>query len=201
MYIFYITEGGLELALFELNPNSSQIVFEGDKMPFLCRAALQESDMQMSWRRRGETLQEDVGSGILISTEYSRDNTVMTQRLVLEHLSMEHSGIWTCVVQTARGNDTKSVNIIVYSQNAVHCEPKVTATKRGTYSWPKMVTGVRADLPCQTGKASWYKGKAPPTAHYTCMDDGQWENLDVSQCQYASHMTRLLEQFAQVRND
>ena len=51
--IFTFSERPLELPLFEIRPNRSQVVFEGDKIPFECRASVVDPETKILWLREG----------------------------------------------------------------------------------------------------------------------------------------------------
>lgn len=186
----------VELPLFELLPSRSQIVFQGDKLPFECRASVLEPNTKIAWIRNGEELTTNKSMGVLLDIQYSPDKSVVVNRLVLEDLDMDNSGIWKCQVTTPQGSISKSVNIIVISEDTLYCRAVVTKTNKGIFAWPKTVSGITVDLPCASGRATGYKSKKPPRAFHSCSDDGRWFNLDISQCQYASEVTRVLEQIA-----
>lgn len=186
----------VELPLFELTPATSQVVFQGDKLPFVCRASVIDSSTRMVWVREDQPVLTNKTAGIFVHTRYSPDRTVMINSLVLERLAVKDSGIWQCRVQTHRGNVSKTVNIVVISANTLYCRRKVTRTNKGTFTWPKTVAGVTAVALCETGRASGYIAPSPPRAYHTCSSEGGWEDLTVDQCQYESEVTRVLEQYA-----
>ena len=121
----------VELPLFELTPATSQVVFQGDKLPFVCRASVIDSSTRMVWIREGKPVLTNKTVGIFVHTRYSPDRTVMINSLVLEKLALKDSGIWQCRVQTMRGNVSKTVNIIVISVDTLYCRKKVTITNKG----------------------------------------------------------------------
>ena len=152
----------------------------------------------MKWIRQGNAVATDRSRGVFVHTFYSPDQTVMINSLVLENLSVGSSGIWKCQVTTNRGNVTRAVNIVVISDDSVYCPVKVTKTNKGTFIWPKTVSGITIDLPCEKGRSVTYQGRALPQAFYRCNKWGQWEELDTGQCQYVNEVTRVLEQAALV---
>ncbi|CAH1785132.1 unnamed protein product [Owenia fusiformis] len=185
----------VELSLFELEPSKSQVVFEGDKLPFECQASILDESTKMLWVRKGEPVEANHTIGIYVHYDKTPDETVLINRLVLEDLTVEHTGIWECLVLTQRGNISRDVNIIVISDDVLFCPAVNVETNKGTFMWPKSVSGVVKDLPCHEGRASHYMGASPPKAFYKCTDYGYWEDLDIDQCQYKSEMTRVLEQY------
>ena len=51
-----------------------------------------------------------------------------------------------------RGNVTKVVNIVVISEDTLYCPLVITRTNKGTFHWPKTVSGVTVELQCDTGR-------------------------------------------------
>jgi len=188
----------VELAYFELSPATSQVVFEGDQLQFECRASVRDMDAHMMWVRGGQKIANNQTLGILIHQTYSPDNSILMQSLILRRLQVSHSGVWTCFIQTARGNTSKSVNVIVMSLQATYCPAVNNITAKGTYSWPKTVSGLKTSLPCERGPAAWYKGESAAMATHMCTVEGHWEQLDVNQCAYVSEVTQILEQYSTV---
>lgn len=175
------------------------MVFKGDELKFICRASVVEENMKMFWVRKDIAMETNTSLGMATETRYSSDRSEMTSALRIDALDVEDSGIWKCFVLTSRGNVTKDVNIVVMSEDTIYCPASVTANNKGTFSWPKIVSGVRAHLVCPHGSSSSYVGHAPSHAFYNCDNDGEWGDLDTSQCQFESEVTRVLEQYAKVR--
>ena len=86
--------------MFEIKPGMSQIVFEGDKLPFDCRASVVDPNTSMFWLRHSAVVETNRSLGIFVHTRHSPDNTVMMHSLVLEDLKLQHSGEWLCLVST-----------------------------------------------------------------------------------------------------
>ena len=124
----------VELPLFELTPAASQVVFQGDKLPFVCRASVVDSSTHMLWIRGDGPVLTNKTAGVFVHTRYSPDRTVMINSLVLERLALKDSGIWQCRVQTMRGNVSKTVNIVVISADTLYCTKKETHTNKGIVS-------------------------------------------------------------------
>ena len=181
-----------------MTPNTNQVVFEGDKLPFDCRASIIDPSTVMYWVRKGKAVGTNRTLGIMVYTQLTPDHTEMTASLIVEHLTVTDSGIWECFVHTSRGNVSKTVNIVVISDDTLYCPLMVSRTNKGKFMWRKTVSGVRVDLPCPNGRGSMYTGNAPPHAFHTCNNDGNWEGLNTSQCQFESEVTRVLEQYAKV---
>ncbi|CAI9736360.1 adhesion G protein-coupled receptor A3-like [Octopus vulgaris] len=104
-------ERPLELPVFELLPSTNQIVFEGDKLPFECRAFKIDDEAEMFWVRKGKRMHTNRTAGIFLHETYIPDRQIMINRLVIEKLNKNHQGVWECQVTTPRGNVSDSVNV------------------------------------------------------------------------------------------
>lgn len=204
---FAFLEWSLELPIFELTPSASQVVFEGDKLPFECRASEIGHDMNISWVRSGigdvgggyagATVLSNRMLGVFVHVQSLPDRTRVSS-LVLEHLTTSHSGVWKCVVETAQGSISRSVVIIVLSSDTPYCPAVGTDTNKGRYNWPKSMAGFAQRLPCTSGAAADYTGDGVASASYRCDAVGRWRDLNTSDCQYTSTNTRVLEEYAKV---
>ncbi|XP_013403689.1 adhesion G protein-coupled receptor A3 isoform X1 [Lingula anatina] len=191
----------VELPLFELTPSASQIVFQGDKLPFECRASVLDQTTRMMWLRGGQLVSTNKSAGVYVHTALSPDQTVMTHSLVLEHLTVQNSGAWDCSVVTEYGNVSRSVNILVVSSEELYCPETTVSTNKGDYTWEKTVAGIPKEQPCAfSGGPGRSRGqsRSQSRAKYKCNNKGQWEQLDVSQCQFINERTRVLEQYTQL---
>ena len=186
----------LELPVFELVPATNQVVFEGDKLPFRCRATHVEKEMKIDWIHEENKIVSNRSLGYFIHIETLPDVTLKTS-LVLEHLSVQHSGIWKCLVQSSAGNVSKSVTVVVLSQDMKYCPATATNGNKGSYYWPKTLAGVVRSLPCSVG--DYGKSSEEENAYHSCDERGSWIELDTSNCPYHSEVTRILEQTLSVR--
>ena len=65
-----------------------------------------------------------------------------------------------------RGNVTKVVNIVVISEDTLYCPLVITRTNKGTFHWPKTVSGVTVELQCDTGRKNYL--------FILCIASGNW---------------------------
>ncbi|XP_052102623.1 adhesion G protein-coupled receptor A3-like [Mytilus californianus] len=179
----------LELPLFEISPSTSQVVFEGDKLPFECRASVIDRNTKMVWIRKEEIVETNRKRGIIVHTSESRDQSIMIHHLVLEELSKNDSGIWQCRVTSPQGNVTNNISIVVMPTTARFCPSFTTTTNKGVYKWPKTVAGVHSELPCKIG--------VDKLASHFCSPAGLWENLNVEACEYTDEKLRGLKSSGQ----
>ncbi|GAB1607592.1 adhesion G protein-coupled receptor A3-like [Argonauta hians] len=181
-------ERPLELPVFELLPSTNQIVFEGDKLPFECRAFKIDAAAEMFWVRKGERMRTNRTAGIFLHQTFIHDRQIMINRLVIEKLDRGHQGVWECQVTTPRGNVSDSVNVVVIPSNALYCSRKRVRTTKGMYLWKKTVTGIQVQQLCNFGRNQY--------ATYFCNEYGHWQDLDVSRCDYVIELTRKLSNLA-----
>ncbi|KAK3095548.1 hypothetical protein FSP39_015980 [Pinctada imbricata] len=178
----------LELPLFEIYPKQSQVVFEGDKLPFECRASVIDKNTQMVWMRSGRVVETNRSHGIIVRTDNSQDGSLRIHTLVLENLMLNDSGAWRCMVTTPQGNVSNDINIVVISNHAATCPSITTKTKKGVYKWPRTVAGVVSQQPCKRGKGR--------KALHRCSKKNLWEEVDVTQCEFTDEATRKLQSLA-----
>lgn len=187
--VLFISDRPLELPLFEISPSTSQVVFEGDKLPFECRASVIDRNTKMVWIRKEEIVETNRKKGIIVHTSESRDQSIMIHHLVLEELSKNDSGIWQCRVTSPQGNVTNNISIVVMPTTAKFCPSFTTTTNKGVYKWPKTVAGVHSELACKIG--------VNKLASHFCSPAGLWENLNVEACEYTDEKLRGLKSSGQ----
>lgn len=190
-YIFCFLDRPLELPEFEILPNKSQVVFEGDKIPLICRVSIINRETRMVWLRRGEVVSTNRSVGIFVITEETPDKSTMIHTLMLQHLTEEDSGVWQCMVTTPQGNVSTDITIVVISNTAATCPSKTSKTKKGVYKWPRTVAGVVSEQPCKRGRGA---------ATHRCSESSMWEELNVDRCEYLEDLTRKLEAYALLKN-
>ena len=108
----FFSDRPLDLPLFEIVPGKSQIVFEGDKLPFECRATVTDVETKMFWLRNGEVVETNRTTGVFVLTRLSPDRTVMLHSLVLEELKVPNRGEWLCMVSTPKVSMRNLLRII-----------------------------------------------------------------------------------------
>ncbi|RWS12610.1 adhesion G protein-coupled receptor A3-like isoform X2 [Dinothrombium tinctorium] len=120
------------LSLFELIPNTDQLAFEGDAFTFQCRVADSKSNVELIWLKNGQVVDERIDSQIVTkSSNGSFDgNSLHVSSLTITALRSQHSGKWFCHVITPHGNDSKSVNLMVISNNANYCPQTTTSDNK-----------------------------------------------------------------------
>lgn len=203
-----VAEYPLELPVFELTPSTSQVAFEGDKLPLECRVTEPPAGilMNVTWTRGGssvtdpEEIQTDKSRGLIVHVRTEPDRTLVTT-LVVERLDAQRdSGNWTCRVTTSHGGVTeRSVRVVVLSGSASsssqYCPLSVTESNRGRYLWSRTLAGVEQELECTVTDVKPPRS-AVARAKRLCDVGGRWSEPNVSQCGYTSDTTRLLEELS-----
>ncbi|BFZ01249.1 hypothetical protein BsWGS_04288 [Bradybaena similaris] len=181
--------------IFDIHPSESQLVFQGDKLPFECHASVIPGKMEVAWFRDGQLVTTNKTIGVYVNRSHNLDRTVINHRLVVESLDASHAGEWSCVLTTATGNLTKTVHVDVRTPEiTLECPSITNHTAKGTYTWDKSMAGLLVSQPCQRGD----KGAM---ATHKCGLDGRWKSLNMSSCGFLKDITRKLAKFAKTDLD
>uniref|UniRef100_A0A8C1PXK1 Adhesion G protein-coupled receptor A3 n=1 Tax=Cyprinus carpio TaxID=7962 RepID=A0A8C1PXK1_CYPCA len=186
----------LELPSFQMTPSQHQIVFQGDSLPFQCMASFVDEDMQVLWYQDGKMVEPDVTQGIYIEKSMVQNCSLIASALTISNIQPGFTGNWECRVRTSRGNNTRTVHIVVLESSAKYCLPDRVANNKGDYRWPRTLAGITAYLPCkrQVSGAGIYSGSSAEDrrAWRRCGRSGQWAEDDYSHCEYMKDVTRVL---------
>uniref|UniRef100_A0A8C4RCN3 Adhesion G protein-coupled receptor A2 n=1 Tax=Erpetoichthys calabaricus TaxID=27687 RepID=A0A8C4RCN3_ERPCA len=187
-------DGPLELHTLVLLPSLRQVVFQGDRLPFQCTAALLDQSTSLHWRHNGQVVTSDLEQGISLEESVVHDCTLVTSELILSNVRVTSSGEWECLVETARGNTSRKVDIVVLESSASYCPAERVANNRGDFRWPRTLAGITAFQPCLQYHFA-VEGNVEKRALRRCDRSGHWEEGDYSQCQYVNDITRVLYTF------
>ena len=127
----FFADWPLELPMFELEPEDSQVVFKGDTIPIECRATyLKQSDVRIMWFKNGRPVETNITAGINVTTTILHEQARIRSTLLLYKIQMDGTSIWEieCRVVTSRGNMRKSVTVIILDNNDNKYCPAVTTT-------------------------------------------------------------------------
>lgn len=102
-----------------------------------------------------------------------------------------HGQVSFSQVTTPDGTVTKNVEVEVLSYVGISCPRTIQVTPKGKYIFEEMVAGVKAKQPCQVGGLDKF-------VTYQCDSQGQWRDLNTSECAFTSDLTRNLQKLAQV---
>ncbi|XP_052456930.1 adhesion G protein-coupled receptor A3 isoform X2 [Carassius gibelio] len=186
----------LELPSFQMTPSQQQIVFQGDSLPFQCMASFVDEDMQVLWYQDGKMVEPDATQGIYIEKSMVQNCSLIASALTISNIQLGFTGDWECRVRTSRGNNTRTVHIVVLESSAKYCLPDRVANNKGDYRWPRTLAGITAYLPCkrQVSGAGIYSGSSAEDrrAWRRCGRSGQWAEDDYSRCEYMKDVTRVL---------
>uniref|UniRef100_A0A673FZD7 Adhesion G protein-coupled receptor A3-like n=1 Tax=Sinocyclocheilus rhinocerous TaxID=307959 RepID=A0A673FZD7_9TELE len=186
----------LELPSFQMTPSQHQIVFQGDSLPFQCMASFVDEDMQVLWYQDGKMVEPDATQGIYIEKSMVQNCSLIASALTISNIQPGFTGNWECRVRTSRGNNTRTVHIVVLESSAKYCLPDRVSNNKGDYRWPRTLAGITAYLPCkrQVSGAGIFSGSSTEDrrAWRRCGRSGQWAEDDYSRCEYMKDVTRVL---------
>ncbi|MGH0133259.1 UNVERIFIED_CONTAM: hypothetical protein FKN15_059331 [Acipenser sinensis] len=190
--------GALELHTLSLLPSLQQVVFQGDRLPLQCTAALLDNSTSVRWRHNGHSVTSDPEAGVWLEDSVLHDCTLVTSELILSSVRVAANGKWECVVSTERGNVSRSVEIVVLDSSTSYCVAERVTNNRGDFRWPRTLAGITAFQPCLQypfGSTSTNGGASEKRALRHCNREGRWEEGDYGQCLYTSDITRGLYTF------
>uniref|UniRef100_A0A6I8P8V8 Adhesion G protein-coupled receptor A3 n=1 Tax=Ornithorhynchus anatinus TaxID=9258 RepID=A0A6I8P8V8_ORNAN len=192
----------LELPSFYMTPSHRQVVFEGDSLPFQCMASYIDQDMQVLWYQDGKIVETDEAQGIFVEKNMIHNCSLIASALTISNIQAGSTGNWGCHVQTKRGNNTRTVDIVVLESSAQYCPPERVVNNKGDFRWPRTLAGITAYLLCtrNTPGSGIYPGNPQDErrAWRRCDRGGFWAEEDYSRCQYANDVTRVLYMFNQL---
>lgn len=138
----------LELPSFYMTPSHRQVVFEGDSLPFQCMASYIDQDMQVLWYQDGRIVETDESQGIFVEKNMIHNCSLIASALTISNIQAGSTGNWGCHVQTKRGNNTRTVDIVVLESSAQYCPPERVVNNKGDFRWPRTLAGITAYLQC-----------------------------------------------------
>ncbi|XP_068134196.1 adhesion G protein-coupled receptor A3 isoform X2 [Hyperolius riggenbachi] len=195
-------ESPLELPSFFMTPSHRQVVFEGDSLPFQCMASYIDQDMQVLWYQDGKIVETDESQGIYVEKNMIHNCSLIASALTISNIQAGSTGNWGCQVQSRRGNNTRTVDIVVLESSAQYCPAERVINNKGDFRWPRTLAGITAYVLCTRYSAggSIFPGSQQDDirAWRRCDRGGFWAEDDYSKCQYANDVTRVLFMFNQM---
>ncbi|XP_053560069.1 adhesion G protein-coupled receptor A3 [Bombina bombina] len=195
-------ESPLELPSFYMTPSHRQVVFEGDSLPFQCMASYIDQDMQVLWYQDGKIVETDESQGIFVQKNMIHNCSLIASALTISNIQAASTGNWGCQVQSRRGNNSRTVDIVVLESSAQYCPMERVLNNKGDFRWPRTLAGITAYLHCTRYSAGSgiYPGLQQDDirAWRRCDRGGFWAEDDYSRCQYANDVTRVLFMFNQM---
>ncbi|XP_070540026.1 adhesion G protein-coupled receptor A3-like [Ptychodera flava] len=188
----------LELPFFEITPPNNQVVFLGDKLPLTCTASYLDDTTKIMWYKMKKEVSNNQTAGITILTQPTHDQSRLRSKLTIERLEKSNGGVWECRAITSRGNESRSVNIVVLENDATFCQSESTTDNKGTIRWSMTVAGVKTFERCPQGSRMSSSGGSRLThsASRQCKSGGVWDVPDTTACQFASSNTQWFERLA-----
>ncbi|XP_046488638.1 adhesion G protein-coupled receptor A3 isoform X1 [Neodiprion pinetum] len=193
----------------EMIPDQNQVVFAGDSIHLKCRAPGITEDktakLNWLWNPNATDIVDNINytdprtslPNITIENRHLTDSGIVDSLLSIIPVKEEHNGQWNCQLVSLHRNKSKTINMIVISENTRYCPLAATRNNKGVYAWPRTVIGWKVELPCEGNRLSGPM-QVSLKASYRCNKTGQWENLNTESCPYVSHTTKVLEQFSKV---
>ncbi|UJR33600.1 hypothetical protein I4U23_021037 [Adineta vaga] len=159
--------------LFSMTPHKSQIAYENE--PFLLNCS---SNSKRYW-----TLNEKHYPSTITSSSYST--------IIIDHLQMKHSGIWTCHYL----NLNHSISLTILPSLVEQFCPSIRMnTSKGLFHWPRTLINNKIERKCPFGSAAWLRNSNEDArAWYTCSSNGNWMHLDLAQCAFQSNISRIFD--------
>ncbi|XP_053258357.1 adhesion G protein-coupled receptor A3 [Podarcis raffonei] len=192
----------LELPSFYMTPSHRQVVFEGDSLPFQCMASYIDQDMQVLWYQDGKIVETDESQGIFVEKNMIHNCSLIASALTISNIQAGSTGNWGCHVHTRRGNNSRTVDIVVLNSSAQYCPPERVVNNKGDFRWPRTLAGITSYLVCTrySGGSGIYTGnsQAEKRAWRRCDRGGFWAEEDYSRCQYTNDATQILYMFNQM---
>lgn len=185
-----------------LHPFENQVVFEGDSLKLNCQAPsiINFSDvaelvphLEWTWLDSNPMHHFD---DVVIENKFLPEQGLIDSTLTIPKLERNHTGIWNCSLMSHKGNQSKGITVIVISEETQYCPIEVTTNNKGTYTWPRSIVNFTVTITCEHLRLN--SEISEQKASYFCSPEGQWENLNTSDCAYVSETTRILEQFSKV---
>ncbi|XP_059497125.1 adhesion G protein-coupled receptor A2-like isoform X2 [Stegostoma tigrinum] len=193
-----VCDGPLELPILQLIPSLRQVVFQGDRLPFLCTATYLDNSTQVLWYHNKMLVQPEEGGAVLIVDSLIHDCSLISSELILSHVYLLASGEWECVVTTSRGNASRKVDIVVIDTSATYCQAERVSNNRGDFRWPRTLAGITVSQPCLQypyPSSSSNGASLEKRTFRKCQRSGQWAEADYSECLYTNDYTRVLYTF------
>ncbi|XP_039191839.1 adhesion G protein-coupled receptor A3 isoform X1 [Crotalus tigris] len=192
----------LELPSFSMTPSHRQLVFEGDSLPFQCMVSYIDQDMQVLWYQDGKIVETNESQGIFVEKNMVHNCSVIASALTISNIQAGSTGNWGCHVHSRRGNNSRTVDIVVLNSSAQYCSPERVVNNKGDFRWPRTLAGLAAQVLCTRYSAGSgiYMGSSQDErrAWRRCGRGGLWAEGDYSRCQFANDATRVLYMFNQM---
>ncbi len=160
----------------------SQIVYENEQFLLNC-----SSNSPHYWTLNGQFYPSTI-----ITSFYSI--------ILLHHLQINQSGIWTCQNSDSIHHSI-SLTVLANSSN-YFCQSIQMNTSKGYFYWPRTLINQRIETKCPYGSAAWLGNSNDyARAWYTCSSNGQWMNFDISQCGYQTNISRIFDNLSLDENN
>lgn len=128
----------------------------------------------------------------IIDARHLSDSGLLASILRIPFVRRNHSGTWDCRLRSHQANLSRSIVVMIISDQTRYCPATITSNNKGKYVWPRTIRGRQVHLPCS--------GEGPPNtlATHRCGESGTWTQLDTAACPYIRETTKVLEQFSKI---
>ncbi|XP_063993527.1 adhesion G protein-coupled receptor A3 [Diachasmimorpha longicaudata] len=191
----------------QINPDQNQIIFVGDSMNLECSvpSITDDRSARLDWTWNPSIFNgtgsfinpQDTLSNIKVENRYLSNSGVIHSSITIFPVRKEHNGQWNCQLISIYGNKSKTVSMVVISEDTNYCPLVITRNNKGTYAWPQTVVGWKVELPCE-GIGLSTLTTTPLQASYHCNSTGSWTDLNTDPCPFISPTTKALEQYSKV---
>lgn len=188
----------------QLVPDHNQVVFEGDSFRVHCKVPsitlnydiqdTQATDhIKWLWTNQNP---KDYFNDLIVENRFIAESGYIESTLTVPRLNRNHSGMWSCELDSNQRHYTKSIVLLVINEETMYCPITTTENNKGTYIWPKTVVNFTVSLPCQSVQINF--DESVQQATYFCAENGEWKNLNTTNCSYISETTKILQQSSQM---
>lgn len=191
-----------------------QLVFEGDSLTLRCRAPrvavgspTESEDLparsHVFWGWSEKILEPNSTDDIIfydpmkifqsihIDARHLSDSGLLDSILTIPHVTRNHTGTWDCRLHSDQASLSRTIAVLIISDETTYCAAQETTNNKGQYLWPRTIRGRVVRVPCHDDDDDF-------VATHRCSNTGEWFDLDTSQCPYINDMTKELEQFAKL---
>ncbi|XP_077992114.1 adhesion G protein-coupled receptor A3-like [Glandiceps talaboti] len=185
----------LELPIFDLTPSNNQVVFLGDSLPMSCITTYVGESTKMIWYKNRKEVDNQT-AGLQLHTYRSHDGSTIIGKLTIQRLQLTDGGMWECQIMSSRGNESRSVSIVVLENTEEFCKSDGTTDTKGHIEWPMTVAGSKTYQRCPHGAGYGFTAPLDSSAKRYCRFGGIWDPPDTSTCQYDSTNTQWLQRLS-----
>ncbi|KAF5273055.1 hypothetical protein FQR65_LT04797 [Abscondita terminalis] len=197
--------GNRDLPIISLTPDHTQLAFEGDVLEIICKVPtifhnfdVSESQINsyLKWSWLNSDPKTHFSGNIEVTNRHSVESGLLISTLRISSLTRNQTGTWYCQLNSAQGNYSRGLTLIILSKDSEFCQITSTENNKGSYIWPRTILNNTVSLPCNSVYSN--REHLLQKATHLCSLSGKWINLNTSMCAFVSDTTKILEQFTRV---